>query len=286
MSTSPFIFDVAEADFASLVLEASRGQPVVVDFWAPWCQPCLMLGPVLERLVEQREGQVLLAKVNVDEAPALAEHFEIASIPAVKAFRDGHVVLEFTGVLPERHLNAFLDQVCAQTGAEAKDEARALEESDPAAAEKAYREALARDDRSDPARLGLARVLLSQNRLDEIADLLAPLAAEGETGEEAQRLTAKVDLRRRAALLGDEAAARRKLAAQPDSAAARLELGTVLAASGQYQAALEMLMAAAERDPKLAAKEVREVMVQVFYALGTDHELANDYRTRLARLLY
>ena len=109
-SAADWVFDATDADFERSVIDASRDRPVVVDFWAPWCQPCRTLGPILERLVAARNGQVLLAKVNVDENPGLAEAFGIQSIPAVKAVRDGRLVLQFEGVLPEEHLNAFLDQ--------------------------------------------------------------------------------------------------------------------------------------------------------------------------------
>jgi putative thioredoxin len=282
MSSSPWVVDVGEEQF-SQVLEASYERPVIVDFWAPWCQPCRALGPILERLVQQRQGQVILAKVNVDEAQELARHFQIESIPAVKAIRNGEVVLQFEGLLPERHLNAFLDKACADP-ADAAEDLKALEQADPARAEAAYRQALARDGKSDAARLGLARTLLAQNQTEEIADLLAEVTPEGEAGVEAQRVTAQVQLRQGAS--GDAEAARRRLDAEPDSAEARLQLGEALAAAGQYEKALEVLMAAAERDHQLASTKVREAMVKVFYALGADHPLSNEYRSRLAGLLY
>jgi putative thioredoxin len=285
-ATSPWVVDVAEADFQRDVLEASRGRPVVVDFWAPWCQPCLLLGPLLERLVAERRGEVVLARVNVDEAPALAQHFGIASIPAVKAFRDGRPVLEFEGLLPEAHLRAFLDQVGPGEADRLAGRARALEAARPAEAERLYRQALGQEPNDASARVGLARVLLGQDRTDEVEALLEPVGSEGELGAEAERLKARLFLRRAAGGLGEEAALRRRLAGEPDNAALRYELGCVLAARGDYPAALEALLAAGERDPGLAAGKVREAMVKVFYALGADHPLANDYRARLARLLY
>src|SRR5262245_7882634 len=108
---SPWIIDVGDADFEREVLERSRERPVVVDFWAPWCGPCRVLGPVLEGLVRAKNGEVLLAKVNIDEAQRLAMYYRIESIPAVIAFRDGQPVAEFVGVYPEPQVRAFIDQL-------------------------------------------------------------------------------------------------------------------------------------------------------------------------------
>src|SRR5262249_45025219 len=136
------------------------------------------------------------------------------------------------------------------------------------------------------ARVGLARALLSQNRTDEINDLLEPVGSEGAPGAEADRIRAELGLRQLAREIGTEAEARRRATANPTSTQARYELGVVLAAAGKYDQALETLMAAAEQDFKLAPTKIRDAMVKIFYVLGVDHPLANDYRSRLAQLLY
>jgi putative thioredoxin len=276
-----WVFDVGEADFGRAVVEESRRRPVVVDFWAPWCGPCRVLGPLLERLVAERRGAVVLAKVDIEVEQNLAAQFRIESIPAVQAFRDGRPVLGFVGALPEAQIRAFLDRI-SHTEAESA----ALNAADPVAAEKAYRDVLQEQPNHDEARLGLARALLAQGRTDEVLELLEPIGSEGPAGQEAAHLRAVLRLRQAAQPFGDEAAARSRLAANPHSAQAHFELGCVLAAAERYPEALEHLIAAAESDYKLATGRVREIMVEVFYALGADHPLANEYRAKLTRVLY
>jgi putative thioredoxin len=278
--------NVAEADFEREVLERSRQVAVVVDFWAPWCGPCRALGPMLERLVAQRNGEVVLAKVNVDEAQNLAALYRVQSIPLVIAFRDGRPVDEFLGVLPEPQLVQFLDRLAPSAADRQTAEAAALENAKPEEAERLYRQALAQDRNLDAARLGLARVLMARGKDDEAAELLAEVGTVGEVGAEAERLNGILTLKRLARPFGDEAAARQRAAKEPKSAQALYELGCVLAAAGNYEEALRTLLSAAERDPKLAASKVREAMVQIFNVIGQRSALADDYRSRLTALLY
>src|SRR5437773_527817 len=135
MSNSSFVFEATEADFEAKVLQKSKETPVVVDFWAPWCGPCRMLAPVLERLVAQRNGAVLLAKVNTDEQERLAMQYHIDSLPTVVAFRDGKPILDFVGVLSESELNKFLDGLAPSDAEKHVYEAVKVEKSDPAKAE-------------------------------------------------------------------------------------------------------------------------------------------------------
>jgi putative thioredoxin len=281
-SDSPWILDVAEADFEREVIQRSRACPVVVDFWAPWCGPCRALGPVLERLVAGHKGALVLAKVNLDDAPELAVRYQISSIPLVIAFKDGQPVLDFVGVLSEPQLVEFLGRLLPS---EAELLVRQAEAS-PADAERLYRQAIAADRHNEAARLGLARLLLARGKEDEAAELLTEVGAVGETGEQAEKLNGILFLHRLARPLGDEAAARQRAHADPKSAVARYELGSILAAAGRYEEALEMLLSAGERDAKLAGTQVREAMVQIFNVIGPRSPLADDYRNRLTMLLY
>jgi putative thioredoxin len=286
MSGSRWVFDVEEQDFERLVVQPSLQRPVVVDFWAPWCGPCKSLGPVLEKLVNELNGEVLLAKVNVDNAPNLAGYFGVESIPAVKAIRDGQLILEFTGVLPEANLREFLERIRPSQAERLVRQAEAVEEKNPAQAETLYRQVLAKEDQ-DAARVGLARVLLAQKKEDEIPALLEPVAAEGPLAVEAQRIQSLLSLQNLSeSVSADEATLRKRLEAEPENAQVRYELGCALAQRGRHEEALEMLLSAAERDMGLAQSKVREAMVQVFYALGPSHPLSDQYRAKLARLLY
>ena len=286
-AAATWIRDVTEETFEADVLQESMARPVVVDFWAPWCAPCRALGPILEKLTNERKGAVILAKVNTEDAPQLAEYFQISAIPAVKIFAEGQLIHEFQGVLPEASLRELFEQLAPSPEALKEAEAfRTAETSDPAAAESHYREKIAKDAEKAEPRLGLARVLFEQGRFDEIAEILEPVGSSGDDGAAADAILARIKLVGMVEKLGDEAGLRRRVVAEPKNAQARLDLGTLLSAQEAYEEGLAMLLSAAELDFKLAPKQVREVMVQVFYALGASHPLANVYRTKLARLLY
>ena len=279
---SAWIRDVAEPDFERDVLQKSHEKAVVVDFWAPWCGPCRQLGPILERLVNDRKGEVTLAKVNVDEAQGLAAEFGINGIPAVIAFRDGKPALSFQGLLPEAQIRAFLDRLSPSEADQLAQQAKNLETAKPAEAEALYRKALAADREHEASLLGLARVLVGRNQFDEASAILERLPP----GAELERLKGIVSMGRLAPQDSDEATLRQRLQKEPNNADLHYQLGVALAAAGKYKDALEELLAAAKEDKKLAGSKVKEAMVPIFHIVGARSELADDYRDKLAKLLY
>ncbi len=285
MQSAGFTIDVGDDDFASQVLERSHRTPVVVDFWAPWCGPCRTLGPLLEKLAEQHAGAFLLAKVNVDQSPVVAQRYAVRSIPAVIGVRDGAIVAEFVGAQPEANVQRF---IAALLPSEADGLAKAGEAlakaGDAAGAEAKLRAALERDTRHSRALLGLARLLGERGEIADALALLEQIMGREAELAEAEKLAAQ--LRTSAAGDADESALRARIEANPEDLEAHLQLGRALAARTRHEEALEHLLAAVKRDPHFDDEAARKSMLDLFAVLGSDHPLTQRYRAELARALF
>lgn len=275
MSQTTIVKDVTEAEFAVQVLEASRTRPVVVDFWAPWCGPCHQLSPLLEQAAARYAGEVDVVKVDVDQAPNLARSLRIQGIPAVKAFRNGAVAAEFTGVQPP----AVIEQMFSGLAPSQAD--RLAERATAATGEERealYRAALEEQADQPRAVVGLARILSDRGEVEEARALLARVPAD----PEARRLTAELDLRSQGSDQSTIEALRRRV--DEGDGAARLDLGRALAAAGEYDEALPLLVSAV-RDPALR-EEARTATVDVFQLLGEQDDRVRAWRPRLAAALF
>jgi len=281
-----FIFDCTAKDFEARVIKSEV--PVLVDFWAPWCQPCMQMKPILEKLIRERGGKIALAKVNVDAEQRLAMAFGISSIPDVLIFRDGRPIDRIQGMLPEKALAQLLDGLMPTKEENMADLALAREQDgDMEGAEALYREALKGEEFLDQARVGLARILLARGEKAEVMTLLDNVSGGGPLGEEALALKARAWFAEKVPGPADIDTARAKAASATGKAKAQAlyELGCRLAAAGEYELALEELIEAAEGDQALLTGPAREAMIQVFHALGDAHPVTQDYRSRLMMLL-
>jgi putative thioredoxin len=285
------IRDATTQTFVKDVIEESRRQPVLVDFWAPWCGPCRQLTPVLEKVIRAAKGKAKLVKMNIDEHPAIPGQMGIQSIPAVIAFSNGQPVDGFMGALPESQVTAFIERLIKdRVGGEEKDLLKAadaaLAEGDPAQAADLYAKVLQDDPGSTHALGGLARAYVATGALDQAKQMLAlvPEAKRNEAPVAAAR--AALELAEQATSLGPIAELEQKVAANPLDHQARYDLALAHNAKGDRAQALDHLLEIVKRDRKWNDDGARKQLVQLFDAWGPTDEATVNGRRRLSSILF
>ena len=279
-SASPHVKDVTTADFPQDVLSRSREVPVLVDFWAEWCEPCKILSPLLERLTDEGGGTFELAKVDVDVNQELSAQFMIQSIPTVVAIKDGKEVSRFSGALSEASIADFINDILPTELDLMVDEARsALISGDTSGAEHILRQVLGEQSDHQDAGTSLAALLIDRGDVDESMIVLGKLVPDSEV----ERLQAAARLRQSA---GDDISALEIAAASdPDDDESQLHLAKALAARSEFEPALDRLLAIVARKTD-GKDEARQAMVDIFEVLGNEHPLTGTYRRQLATALY
>lgn len=277
---SEYVIEVSDATFQAEVINRSRQTPVVVDFWAPWCGPCRMLGPVLEKLANEYAGGFILAKINTDENQRVAGQFGIQGIPAVKAFKDGKLVAEFVGAQPEPRVREFLAKFAVKGGSQAgtggaPDAETLLAAGRYAEAEEVLRKAGAGNGSLPALNLSLAKALLAQGKAQEAGPLLDRLTEGPEAGP-AEALKPLVGLLLTATSGTNGFGEIEGLYQKAGQAIAH----------GEMRAAMDALIDVLRRDKRYRNGEPRQVMLALFALLGDESPLVREYRTKLAMVLF
>ena len=280
--------DVSQADFERQVVAASFKQPVVIDFWAPWCAPCKVLKPILEKLAAEYGGKFQLAKVNSDENPEISARFAVRGIPAVKAMVDGRIVNEFTGALPEGAVRDWLDKVIPSPAEELRRAAVELAAADDLdGALQKLSEASALDPDNEVVRVDTAEILFAKGEADEAQRLLDSLK-DPDIMKDARvlQLKAQVRLAEMREEGESEAALAAAIAANENDLEARFKLANVLVAANRPAEGMDELLEIVRRDRGFRDDIGRKMLLDVFNLLGGQGDLVAAYRRKLAGLLH
>jgi putative thioredoxin len=278
--------DVSSATFEREVIEASRTVPVVVDFWAPWCGPCRVVKPILEKLVAEYGGRFKLAKLNSDENQEIAAAYDVRSIPDVMGFRDGKAVAHFLGAVPESQVRAFIDSLIPAPSE--LERARAAElrvagQTDQAIA--ALQKAVALDETNGHARLDLAEILIEARKLEDAARQLEAVTSDIDWDDRVATLQAALAFARSAASGGGEAKLKAALAAHPGDHDARFALASMHAGERRYREALDELLEIVCQQKNWKDGEARKQIIAIFNLAEKDSDLVSEYRRKLASAL-
>lgn len=285
------IKDTTTAAFQSDVLQESRKQPVLVDFWAPWCGPCRQLGPVLEKVVQAAGGRVKLVKMNIDDHPAIPGQLGIQSIPAVIAFKDGQPVDGFMGAVPESQVKAFIDRVAGKGGApDLADALKAAEEARAAgnaqAAAEIYSLVLEQEPENVAAIAGLAELLFDSGDRQAAQETLDQVPEASKNDPALAAVRAKMKLAEQVAALGDPVSLERRLTENPNDHQARFDLAMIQNAQGNRMAAADNLLAIVKADRGWKDDAARSQLLTLFEAWGMTDEATLAARRKLSSILF
>ena len=293
-AAADLIKETTTQTFMKDVIEESRRQPVLIDFWAEWCGPCRQLTPVLEKAVRNAKGKVKLVKMNIDQHPAIPGQMGIQSIPAVIAFVNGQPADGFMGAIPESQVNAFIEKLTKGVAApgepniaETLQEAEAvLAEGDAEAAAQIYAEVLSLDATNIAAMAGLAKCYVTTGAIDQAKQTLAMVPESKRNDAAVKAVQAAIDLAEQASSLGPVAELEQKVAANPLDHQARFDLATALNAMGNRGEATAQLLEIVKRDRKWNDDGARKQLVQFFEAWGGADEATVEGRKRLSTILF
>jgi putative thioredoxin len=291
VSATALVKDTTTAGFRQDVIAESARQPVLVDFWAPWCGPCKQLGPILEKAVQAAKGKVKLVKMNIDEHPQIPGQLGIQSIPAVIAFQRGQPVDGFMGAVPESQVKAFIERLVGPLGPSSVETLlaqadEAAKQGDIGGAAEAYAAALAQEEGNARALGGLARMQIESGALEEARRFLAMAPADKSDDPAISAARAALELAEQAANAGDLKGLEAAVAANPLDHQARFDLAAALNAKGRREEAIDQLIAIIKRDRGWKEDGARKQLLQFFEAWGPMDEMTKLGRRKLSSVLF
>lgn len=282
----PVSIDITEENFIAEVIEASHKIPVLVDFWATWCEPCKSLMPALEQLATEYNEQFRLAKIEVDQQPNLATQFSVQSVPTVKMVVKGEIVDEFTGALPPEQIREFINKHINQSdGSPLQEAINAYQHGDTDVALEKMQETLIAEPENPKVRIEFANMLMREKRFDDARDLLDSLTTEDKNTPDALALIGQLESIEVVMEAPDIDSLLQSIEQDPSNCLAREQISAHYKLRGDYSAAMEQLLEIVKRDRNYNKDAGRTELLKIFEMLSPNHELVGQYRRKLAQTL-
>lgn len=292
---NPVIIEVITENFMAEVIERSKETPVIVDFWAPWCEPCKQLTPIIEKIIKEKNGNVILAKMNIDESPEVAQQLKIQSIPAVMAFNDGQPVDGFVGVQPEKNISEFVNKISSLKNSSTIEEninagKKYIDEGDLEMAALVFSEILKIESENISAKSLLARCLLRSDQLSEAENLINNISPDAEKNQDYVSVRSEVEIFKNAKnnpiSNKQEEELKENIKNNPKNYQLKLDLAKLLVAKGENENAINELLEIIEVDAKWNDGAARKQLIEIFNILGNENILVIEGRKKLSSMLF
>ena len=295
MNKNSVIIEVITENFMTDVIEQSKETPVIVDFWAPWCEPCKQLTPIIEKIIKEKNGKVILAKMNIDESPEVAQQLKIQSIPAVMAFNDGQPIDGFIGVQSEKSIIEFVNKISSLKNSSTIDEnilagKKYMDENDIETAALVFSEILKIEPDNISAKSLLARCLIKSDQLDNAEKIIDSLPVDAENNQDYISARSELEIFKNAKNnpISDkeEEELRNNIYKEPENYQLKLDLSKILIAKGENEEAINQLLEIIEVNPKWNDGEARKQLIEIFNILGNENILVTEGRKKLSSMLF
>ena len=295
MNGNSLIIDVITDNFMTDVIEQSKETPVIVDFWAPWCEPCKQLPPIIERIIKEKNGKVILAKMNIDESPEVAQQLKIQSIPAVMAFNDGQPIDGFIGVQSEKNIIEFVNKISSLKNSSTIEEnisagKKYMNEGDIETATLVFSEILKIEPDNISAKSLLARCLIKNDQLNDAEKIIDSLPVGAESNQDYISVRSELEIFKNAKNNpisdNEEQELRNNIDKQPENYQLRLDLSKILMSKGENEEAINQLLRIIEVNAKWNDGEARKQLIEIFNILGNENILVTEGRKKLSSMLF